>query len=91
MKPKTVESATLDANDCDFDTPRTLKGTRGTLLLSIFVPNHPDYVRSTGEKYTRLVWCDHCKGYRFNGDDGMHHDFECSKNRTKNNDYNPYD
>lgn len=36
---------------------------RPTPIDMIKVENHPDYVRSTGEKYGRAHWCDSCEQY----------------------------
>lgn len=33
-------------------------------LSTLYHANHPDYVASTGEKRSRLDWCDRCDSYQ---------------------------
>lgn len=68
-----VTSIELADGDNDLHTrrwqrdPRAPSGTgqRAPLIKvdMIKVPNHPDYVRSTGDRFSRLHWCDACEQY----------------------------
>jgi hypothetical protein len=65
-----VTSATLDADDNDWNTRRYFRPSNGgtgqrskpVALDVIRVPNHPDSVRWFGT-HSSLAWCAACDGY----------------------------
>jgi hypothetical protein len=68
-----VKTNELAADDNDLSTPRYWRdpsypsgtGKRAPLVRVewIKVPNHPDYFAASGERCSRLWWCETCKSY----------------------------
>lgn len=48
---------------------------------SILIGNHPIYVQSTGERYSRLIWCDTCNAYTERDEFSV---CECRQNKSYN-------